>query len=124
MKTLNKMKIKQMRASGFTLVEIMIVVAIIGLLITVAVPNFKRSINKSRTISCHTQLQNIDASKMQCSVEEKRSDADVPSESQIGVFFRDGFPVCPAGGVYTIAAVGQRATCSKHGAVGQDPTGQ
>ena len=42
MKTLNKMKIKQMRASGFTLVEIMIVVAIIGMLIAVAVPNFSK----------------------------------------------------------------------------------
>ena len=123
-KSLNEMKIKSMRAGGFTLVEVMIVVAIIGLLIAVAVPNFKRSINKSRTIACHTQLQNIDASKMQWSVEEKRSDADVPSESQIGVFFRDGFPVCPAGGAYTIASVGQKATCSVHGTVGQDATGQ
>ena len=52
-----------MRAGGFTLVEVMIVVAIIGLLIAVAVPNFKRSINKSRTIACHTQLQNIDLPK-------------------------------------------------------------
>ncbi len=42
MRALNKMKIKQMRAGGFTLVEIMIVVAIIGLLIAVAVPNFSK----------------------------------------------------------------------------------
>ena len=124
METFNKMKTKPMRAAGFTLVEVMIVVAIIGLLIAVAVPNFKRSINKSRKIACHSQLQNIDANKLQWSVEEKRSDADVPSESQIGVFFRDGFPVCPGGGTYTIASVAQKATCSAHGSVGQDATGQ
>ena len=42
MNTSKEMKTKKMRAAGFTLVEIMIVVAIIGLLIGVAVPKFSQ----------------------------------------------------------------------------------
>ena len=49
------MKIKQMRASGFTLVEIMIVVAIIGLLIAVAVPNFSKMRKDAQKTACHAQ---------------------------------------------------------------------
>ena len=52
-----------MRASGFTLVEIMIVVAIIGLLIAVAVPNFSKMRKDAQKTACHAQLKQIDGSK-------------------------------------------------------------
>ena len=115
MRTLNKMKIKQKRASGFTLVEIMIVVAIIGLLIAVAVPNFSKMRKDAQKTACHAQLKQIDGSKEMWATQEKRADGDTPSESQLGAYFKDGMPGCPGGGVYTIGAVGNQASCSIHG---------
>ena len=120
MKTLNKMKIKQMRASGFTLVEIMIVVAIIGMLIAVAVPNFSKMRRDAQKTACHAQLKQIDGSKEMWATQEKRADGDTPSEAQIGEYISDGMPSCPGGGAYTIGAVGQKATCTTHGTMGQN----
>ena len=120
MKTLNKMKIKQMRASGFTLVEIMIVVAIIGMLIAVAVPNFSKMRRDAQKTACHAQLKQIDGSKEMWATQEKRADGDTPSEAQIGEYISDGMPSCPGGGTYTLGAVGQKATCTTHGTMGQD----
>ena len=113
------MKIKQMRASGFTLVEIMIVVAIIGLLIAVAVPNFSKMRKDAQKTACHSQLKQIDGSKEMWATQEKRADGDTPSESQLGDYFKDGMPACPGGGAYSIAPVGTDATCSVHAKLGQ-----
>ena len=114
MKTLNKMKIKQMRASGFTLVEIMMVVAIIGLLIAVAVPNFSKMRKDAQKTACHAQLKQIDGSKEMWATQEKRADGDTPSDSQLGAYFKDGMPTCPGGGSYAIGPVGSDANCSVH----------
>ncbi len=113
-KTLNKMKMKQMRANGFTLVEIMIVVAIIGLLIAVAVPNFSKMRKDAQKTACHAQLKQIDGSKEMWATQEKRADGDTPSDSQLGVYFKDGMPTCPGGGSYTIGPVGSDASCTVH----------
>lgn len=115
MNTLNKMRIKPKRAGGFTLVEIMIVVAIIGLLIAVAVPNFSKMRRDAQKTACHAQLQSIDGFKEMWATQEKRADNDTPSETQLGAFFKgEIMPTCPGGGSYTIGAVTAAATCSEH----------
>jgi prepilin-type N-terminal cleavage/methylation domain-containing protein len=50
---------------GFTLVEIMIVVLVIGILLGIAAPNFVRAREQSRAKSCIAQLRLIDAAKEQ-----------------------------------------------------------
>lgn len=59
---------------GFTLVEIMIVVLVIGILLTIAVPNFARAREQSRAKSCIAQLRLIDAAKEQYALDNKLSD--------------------------------------------------
>jgi len=59
---LNKIKT---RRGGFTLVEIMIVVAIIALLAALAVPGFLRARKRSQATTCLNNLRLIDAAKDQ-----------------------------------------------------------
>ena len=71
------MKINTSRQSGFTLVEIMIVVAIIGLLAAIAIPNFVKARTTSQTNACINNLRQIDGAKQQWALENRKVDTDV-----------------------------------------------
>ncbi len=67
------MKNKTSRKSGFTLVEIMIVVAIIGLLAAIAIPNFVRARTQSQKNACINNLRQIDGAVQQWALENKQA---------------------------------------------------
>ena len=83
-------------AAGFTLVEIMIVVAIIGLLGAIAIPNFVRARQASQTSACINNLRQIDAAIQEYALEMQAAAADPVNGDNIS-------PYLPRG-VNTVAA--------------------
>src|ERR1700729_3192073 len=93
-------KIKMTQAAGFTLVEIMIVVAIIGLLATIAIPNFVRARLKAQQSACINNLRQIDGAKQPWALEARAGQAPVPVLANIQPYLGRGTqgtaPTCPA----------------------------
>jgi prepilin-type N-terminal cleavage/methylation domain-containing protein len=107
--------IKNIRKSGFTLVEIMIVVAIIGLLAAIAIPNFVRARQTSQTNACINNLRIIDAAKQQWALEYGQQTSVTPTSTEIEPYLgRSGsvMPTCPIGQTaYVIGALTAVPTC-------------
>lgn len=107
------MRIKTNRKSGFTLVEIMIVVAIIGLLAAIAIPNFVKARATAQKNSCINNLRQIDGAKEQWALEKRVSTGANIVEDEVNEYLKgEQEPICPAGGDYTYNVVGTNPTCS------------
>ena len=100
------------RKSGFTLVEIMIVVIIIGLLALIAVPQLARNRDSAQRSACQNNLRQINGNTQQYMLENNTT--TVPGSAATATMFQTGaFPTCPGGGTYTMPATDTSLpTCS------------
>lgn len=106
---------KAVKKSGFTLVEIMIVVFIIALLMAIAVPNFIHARDRARDNSCLKNLELIDNAKMQLSMQCGKNTGECVNWSDIIPDYLQAQPVCPSGGTYTPQLIGDNPTCTIEG---------
>lgn len=109
------MRIKTGSKAGFTLVEIMIVVAIIGLLAAIAIPNFVKARGTAQKNACINNLRQIDGAKEQWALENKKSAGATTTDTEVDAYIKGGAPKCPGGGSYTYGNVDASPTCSLSG---------
>src|SRR6266436_1519556 len=102
---------------GFTLAEVMIVAALIGLLAAIAVPSFVRSRSAAHRSTCINNLKQIDSAIQQWATEYKKPQSAPVDFSDITPYLK-GAIVCPSGGStfsdsYTISTVADLPLCER-----------
>ena len=102
---------------GFTLVEIMIVVAIIGLLAAIAIPNYAKCRERAYQATCINNLQKIDGAMHAWSLDMRKDEQQPVAYSDIRAYLR-GAVACPSGGTsfedsYTISTVEAPPVCQR-----------
>ena len=103
---------RTMNRKGFTLVEIMIVVAIIGLLAAIAIPNFIKAREKAETNACIANLKQIQGAVQVWAIDNSKGSTDTPANTAALADYIKTWPKC-GGTDYTIPSVSGDPVCPK-----------
>jgi prepilin-type N-terminal cleavage/methylation domain-containing protein len=106
------MEVWVVRKVGFTLLEIMIVVALVGMLLSIAVPYYVRSRRTSQINICISNLSVIDGAKDRWAIENSKVNGDPVVWTDLVPYFVKHIVPCPAGGTYLVNPIGQNPECS------------
>ena len=118
------MNIRTSRKSGFTLVEIMIVVAIIGLLAGISTPRFVKARDTSQLNAIINNLRIIEESKDAWALETRSGSGVLPTATDLADFFKGlAMPKPVRDETYNINPVGTPATATLIMSLGSIPPG-
>lgn len=95
----------------------MTVVGLMGMLVTLALPNFIRARSNSQERICITNLNKIEWAKQMWGLENSKSLDDTPGEAEVSgtAGYLKEMPVCPSSGSYELRALKEPAACSISG---------
>jgi len=112
------MRIAVIKRAGFTLVELMIVVAIIGMLAAIAIPNFVRARSQSQTQACINNLRQIDDATQEWALDTLQAATATVSFGNIQPYLKNQI-TCPSAGdsgtfasSYTLTTVSNKPVCN------------
>jgi prepilin-type N-terminal cleavage/methylation domain-containing protein len=112
-----KTKFSSQTRHAFTLTELMIVVAIIGLLAAISIPNYVHASTQSQKNACINNLRQIDFATQQWALENKEAVSAAVAFTDISSYLKYAV-VCPAGGIafsdsYLLNGITNNPTCQK-----------
>jgi len=98
------------KSTGFTLIELMIVILIIAILVAIAVPIYIAATNNAKKRTCQANLRSVDgAVAVYLAVEETE---DFPDLGAMHGFFKsDAVPHCPSGDATYVYGSNNDASC-------------
>jgi hypothetical protein len=100
---------------------IITLLAVAVVVLAISVPNFNKARSSRAAAPCINRLMQIDSAKHQWALEQSKTTNDSPTWAEIypylssrftNVWYTNGTPVCPEGGVYILGRVGKPPTCS------------
>ena len=102
-----------MRRKGFTLIEIMIVVVIIGILAVIAIPRYIQTTNDAKAKACLANIANIN-SQWETKYVATGAYGTLAALLADTDYFPDGAPTCPFGTAYADAGADNRVDAHSH----------
>ncbi len=111
------MKLKR-NQKGFTLIEVLLIVVILGIIAAIAIPRLMATRQEAQENSCHSTVANINTAAEKFYFDTGAWPADLAAlvtGSGGVIYLPDGTPTCPASGILSIDTTSHRAECTIHG---------
>lgn len=100
---------------GFTLLEMVIVLLVLTILLSIAIPQTMRARENARTQGCIANMWEIQGAELRWAMENRKNGSDVPTQADLVPEYMKNWPECPEGGAYTLSGSETVPTCSVGG---------